>query len=461
LAPEFLPQVQGEPTAVTHYPTPGLRLLVAAPDGPWRQLYRASNGDLYGVAAAVVYYVAPGWVLTAVGTIAAGPNHVSMADNGTLLVLVDGTANGYTVDLTTRAFAAIDATVETGFYGSQRIDYQDTFFIASNPGTPLFYVSGSEAATFDPLDFASKTGFPDSVQAVVSVHRNLWVLGTQTSEVWFNSGGGGSGSLTNNTFPFEIVQGGFVDRGCAAVFSVAKTDNSLFWLGQDSAGRAMVLHGVGYAATRISTHAIEVALSAYPTLSDAIGYCYQQQGHTYYVLTFPSGDATWVYDIATNLWHERCWMDGDGVEHRHRSACHAFAYETNVVGDWQNGNLYALDPAVYMDNGQRIKRVRSFPHMLNADFNRVIYRTFEADMAVGLDTSGTEDPQAVLRWSDDRGVTWSNGLSQTMGRRGAYLTLMQWNRLGLARDRVFSLEWDAPVETALNGAYVDVTDGAS
>lgn len=63
--------------------------------------------------------------------------------------------------------------------------------------------------------------------------------------------------------------------------------------------------------------------------------------------------------------------------------------------------------------------------------------------------------QIFLRWSDDRGHTWSNPVGQPIGARGAYLTSVSWNRLGYARDRVFDVFWSVPVKTALQGAFVD------
>jgi len=163
---------------------------------------------------------------------------------------------------------------------------------------------------------------------------------------------------------------------------------AVFFVSADPQGQAIVMMGSNYNASRISTNAIEHAMSQYSTISDAIGYIYQEEGHMFYVLNFPTADATWVYDISTSLWHERTWNDTNGIEHRHRSNVFAFAYGSYVVGDWQNGNLYALDQNNYTDNGAPIVRTRSFPHVLN-ELKRVIYRKFVADMQCGAQTDPT------------------------------------------------------------------------
>lgn len=444
---ESNPESSSPPVPVTQYPTPGLILLGTAPDATvMRMVYRASNGDLYAVCGPSVYYVTPAWMFTLLGTITSATTRVSLADNGLVIVLVDGTPNGYTIDMTTRAFAAI---VDPDFFGADRVDVIDTFFIFNKPGTNQFYISGSEATTFDPLDIAAKTGWSDAIVSLIAVHRELWLIGSITSEVWYNSGAA--------DFTFQAMPGAFIDHGCVAKYSVAKQDLSVFWLGQDQQGLGMVFEGSNYQAKRISTHAIENEFLTYSTLADAIGITYQQEGHVFYVLTFPAADKTWVYDKATGLWHQRAWSDSNGVLHRHRANCVTFAYGRTVVGDWQNGNLYALDLNTFTDNGAPIVHIRSFPHMVDSAY-RVFYYNFIADMQVGMGDGGitteTEPPLVSLRWSDDRGASWGNPLTASLGTTGEYLTSVQFNRLGMARDRVFELSWSAPVMTALNGAWI-------
>ena len=375
-----------------------------------------------------------------------------MADNGTTLVLVDGTTSGYTIDLATNAFAAlVDPT--GSFVGADRVRYLDTFFLFNKPGTQFFYTSLSNGVVFDPLYIAGKVGYADNLIALEVMHREIWLVGEKTTEIWFDAG--------SAAFPFQLVPGAFIQHGCTAKNSVVAQDLAVFWLSKDPQGANIVLMGSNYNVERISTHAIEHQFATYSTVSDAIGYIYQEEGHMFYVLNFPTADATWVYDISQKLWHERVWLDGNGIEHRHRSNVFAHAYGSYVVGDWQNGNLYALDQNNYTDNGAPIKRVRSFPHTLN-ELKRIIYRKFIADMQTGAQTDPTATaPVLSLRWSDDRGASWSNFITQPLGAVGQFLQNIQFRRLGMSRDRVFELTWSSPVMTALNGAFVDVEACAS
>ena len=321
-------------------------------------------------------------------------------------------------------------------------------------------VVNANAPAFDPTYIVGKTGYPDLLSTVIAVHREWWFMGAyETTEVWYDAGG--------TTFPFQIMPGVFIEHGCVAPYSVQTHDLSVFWLGVDAAGVGTIFMGAGYQARRVSTYAIEKIISklieAGTTIADAIGMIYKQQDHVFYVLTFPTGDMTIVYDITEGLWHTRAWTDPNtGLLHRIRPNCMAFAYGLNVAGDWQNGDIYVLDLNTYSDNVARtngpITRRRGFPHLLN-DGKRQSYDRFTLDMDCGNgDASAPGTQQLVtLEVSDDRGHTFYAVPPQSMGAQGDYLVQMQWRQLGMARDRVFRVSWSGAAFTAINGAWLDAT----
>lgn len=460
LYPEKNPDDSQQPVPITHYPTPGLALLMQSQTiAPVRGTYRATNGQLFIVVSNKVYYVDSNWVETLLGEVENLLTPVSMSDNGLALVIVDGTTNGYVVDLTTHAFGTI---IDPSFLGANKVDYLDTYFVFNLPGTPQFYISLSNVdftllttgTSFDPLDIAAKTGSADPIVTLVVVHRELLLVGALTSEVWFNSGAA--------DFTFQAMQGAFIDHGCVAPYSLAKQDISSFWLVRDREGQGIVVKCTGYSVSRISTHAIEAEIQAYNRIDDAIGYCYQQQGHAFYVITFPTANKSWAYELATSQWHELAWTDDNGNFNRHRANCCAFAYDKNVIGDWQNGRLYSLSPDTFTDDGRPIVRVRSFPHLLD-NGDRVSYHKFIADMQVGTLGSGGNVPEPIisLRWSDDRGVSYGSPVQSSLGAGGDYLFQIVFRRLGMARDRVFELSWSSPIRTALNGAFIELEKSAT
>ena len=152
-----------------------------------------------------------------------------MVDNGLDMIIVDGTASGWSVNLAANTFAAI---VDPGgmFIGADRVDYVDTFFVLNKPRTPQFYWSGSLALTFDPLDFANKQSYSDLLVTLIVAKREIWLLGERTSEVWYDAGPTDIGAGSSQ---FAQVQSVFIDHGIAAKYSVANYDNGIFWLTRD------------------------------------------------------------------------------------------------------------------------------------------------------------------------------------------------------------------------------------
>ena len=427
----------------THYCTPGLTLLAQGIVAEVRQLYTASNGLLFAVIGNVVYYVPDNFVLEQLGTITSQSGLVSMYDNKFTLIILDGSTQAWSVDLASLQF---DVFNPPNFLGGNQIRYIDTFLVSSSLNGNI-QASDSASTNYTALSLATMSGDADQLQILDVVHKEIWSFGYRTTEVWTNSGA--------IPFPFEPIPGVFLQHGCGALRSLAKWGLNIFWLSQDNNGQALVMQGTAYKADIISTPAIADAIGKYGKISDAIGFCYQQGSHIFYMLTFPEANATWCYDLSTQLWHERGYLDENGNLVRHRANCVAQAYNKTIVGDWQNGKLYQFDLNNYTDDGNPILRLRSFPHLVS-DGDRVSYSNFMADIEVGTDLDPSANPQLTLRWSDDRGVSFGNGLQQSLGKTGQYRTVPSWSRLGFARDRVFELSWTAAAATALNGAWIQV-----
>jgi hypothetical protein len=225
-------------------------------------------------------------------------------------------------------------------------------------------------------------------------------------------------------------------------------------------GKATVFMGKDYKAVPISTYAIADQLSKYSDISDAIGMVYQQMDHVFYVLTFPTANATWVFDRTENLWHQRAWLDSDGNLNRIRPAFLVQAYGKILAGDWETGKLYHYDLDNNTDDGNPILRMRTFPHLVNKS-KRNSYSRFIADMECGA-TLDQSDYMITLVYSDDRGKTWKNPIQQSLGKQGEYMVWPTWaGSLGMARDKLFKIYWTCPSNTALNGAYVNVVPAAT
>jgi len=482
LFPEVIPEGGHTPAFLNR--APGLRLEVAVGTGPVRGLW-TFGGYAYVASGNTLYKLDSEYNITTLGVLANdGP--VSMADDGThLFVACNGPSFVY--NASTNAFGQI---TDPDFPGALTVSYLGGYFVFIEPDSQRVWVTSLlDPTSIDPLDFASAEGSPDGLVSSITDHSEVWLFGTNSVEVWYNAGGA--------DFPLQRIQGAYNEIGCAATYSVAKLDNGLFWLGADARGRGIVYRANGYTGQRISTHAVEWQIQQYGDISDAIAYTYQQDGHAFYVLTFPTAGATWVYDVATQAWHERASFT-NGNFGRHRSNCQMAFNNEIIVGDYQNGNLYAFDLEVYADHNRVQKWLRSWRALPTGtnNLNRTAQHSLQLDAESGVGAVGVTEvpghiylspltigdlgiedeiiivnsidpyvePQVMLRWSDDGGHTWSNEHWKSMGSQGAYGTRVFWRRLGMTtklRDRVYEISGTDPVKIAIMGAelHMSATNG--
>lgn len=431
---------------------PGLRLLATVGTGPIRGMWKF-RGLGYIVSGSRLYSINSSWVSVDLGSVSGDREPVCMADNGRQLFIA---CNGpsYIYDIET---GLLEQIVDPDFRGAVNVGYLDGYFVFNEPNSQKVWVTDLlNGKSVDALDFASAEGAPDKLVGLMVDHREVWLFGENSVEVWYNSGGA--------DFPLTRLQGAYNELGCAAPYSIVKMDNGLFWLGSDDRGNGMVYRANGYTGQRISTHAIESEIQTYGDISDAVGFSYQQDGHLMYVLNFPTANKTWAYDAATNLWHERAgWDSTQGKFTRHRGNCHMSFNTRAIIGDYQNGKIYEFDMTTYADDSEIQKWLRSWRALPSGQNNlkRTIHHTLQLDCesGVGLNLGQGSDPEVSLRWSDDGGHTWSNAHVKKMGKFGDYGYRVIWRRLGSThklRDRIYEVSGTDPVKVIINGAELSV-----
>jgi hypothetical protein len=387
--------------------------------------------------------VTNGTIITALGTGTGG--------TGTYTVSASQTAASATVYSIN--WSVLPAT-DGAFEGGGTVDITDNYFVYNKPDSQLWAATDLLSPITDPLSFASKDGSPDDLVSIIVDRREVYLLGEMSSEVWINSGG--------VPFPFTRIPGTSTQQGIAAQFSMARMGNSFAYVSKNNRGEAMVVRMNGYFPERISTHAVETTL-VNQNVSDAVAWTYQLEGHEVYVVSFPSigeNGLTWAYDQTTGLWHKWLYRNPQNQFERHRGNCCAFFNQQVLVGDYENGKIYQLSRNFYTDDGAPIRRIRRAPH-ITSDLQRQYFHELQIQFqpGVGLSTGQGQDPQAMLRWSNDGGSTWSNEYWTSIGKQGKYLNRAIWRRLGWSRDRVFEVSITDPVKAVIVSANLKAEAG--
>ena len=287
---------------------------------------------------------------------------------------------------------------------------------------------------------------PDNLNGLISDNGNLWLTGNRSTEVYQNTG--------NAAFPFERIPGAIIQTGCAATHTLQKFDNTVAWLGIDEQGRGIVWKSEGYQARRLSTQAIEKIIDSATDFTESYAWVYHEQGHIFYCLQVKGLDTTLVYDGSTNQWHERQFQGNS----QFKGSCHFFFKQKNLIGDRLNGNIYQLDLNIFSDDGEETIRYRISPHIQDQKVF-IENNTLELDMEVGngLNIGQGEDPQVMMKYSDDGGRTWSTELWRSSGKIGDFKRRVVWRRLGRTRQRVYHIQMSDPVFWQINGAYLNAT----
>lgn len=433
------------------YGTPGTRLLAILDDAPVRGIHNPTDGSaLIIVSGETVYRVAAGvsaaTTVKKIGSVAPGQMPVAITDNGRQAVIVTG-ESGFVVDLGSDKVSKI---IDEAFYGATSVDILITYAIFNKPGTNQFYISGSDEITFDALDFASAESNAEPIVRLLVNHSDIVIFKRTVTEIWRATG--------NADFPFGRDTNAAIEQGCAAPWSAVSMDNSVFWIGNAGEGGGIVWRLNGYTPQRVSTDAVEYALAGYSDISDAVGFAYQQEGHTFYMVSFKSADVTWCYDVATQLWHQRAYLDpSTGRLTRHRANSHAYYGGLHIVGDYQNGNLYVLDLDYHTDAGAPMPSIRAASHISGPTYAAIVHNRLQVDLEVGWGAQSgyASSPVVLLDWSDDGGHTWSNQHPAVLGRQGEYARRVRWNRLGRARDRVYRITISDPVKRVVLGASLN------
>jgi hypothetical protein len=434
-------------TQVALFGCPGVEEFASCGAGPVRGMH-VMDGTLYVVSGQRLYSVSETGVATDIGGNISGADIVSMDDNGTELVIVNGT-NGYLYS-STLGFVLIS---DTDFNAANTTTFFDQRFVFDWKNTNKFFSSDAlNGTSFTATAFASAETRPDDVLAVMLNKQVLLVCGSDSIEPWQNVGAA--------NFPFERVPGAVIERGIVSPHAICKNDNSVFLMGDDR----IFYRLDGLSLTRMSTFALEHTWEAHHDFTQLFCFSYTWMGHKFVTVTFPISGKTYELDIATGLWHERESWDQNGRSlGRWRANCHCQAYNLQLIGDSVSGKIGSLEHHVFTEFGNTMQMLAVSPP-IHSDRKRIFIPRFEMDIeaGVGIADGQGSDPQVMLRYSRDGGFTWSDRqLWRSIGAVGAYGARMRWLRLGQGREWVFEITISDPVRRNVLAAHADIQVGAS
>ncbi len=434
----FYPEVDDQGTELTSLsPFPGLKLFGTAGTGGNRNM-GVLNGILYTISGTELYEVAAGGTATLKGAIA-GSNRCGVTNDGNVLVITNGSNKPYSFDGTTVTLGTdVDlVNSNTSAFINKRVVYD------GNNGDVIFADLNSPLIVTSATVLVAEAN-PDDSNAVWAFKQQLHVAGDETIQPFWNSGVGNP--------PYDPVNNAVQQVGVTAFHTIAKNKEFSYFLGSD----LNVYRYDGLSTAPIGDSAICQQIASYGVTSDAYGICFSFHGSNFYLLSFPTGNETWLYHEQSQLWTNLAYgTQGD----QHLISAYAYVYGKHLVADRRNGNIYELDFDTYTDNGDVIQRQRDTVSINGNSFERPGTRVTMNSLQLVIDPGVSlvsSEATIIMQYSDNNGRTWSSEDWATIGEQGDYDHILEWYSLGSFRNRMFRFRMTDPVKWVLIKAMCDV-----
>lgn len=442
------------------YPVPGFEVFSAEVTGQTRgRAAFEENGVLYAIFGSQWVSISAAGVVTVIGTVVEGAagsaaRITSNGDAGGELFATSG-GKGYNYTIATATMTEVLASE------AAQCDNLDGFvFVLDDESSTLYASALNDCTTFP--SYKQRDARSDPWRAFKVLDSLVYLFGEKSTDIFYNAG--------LSPFPLAQHSAGAIPYGIAAKASIAIVGSSLIWLGRSASGIGQVLIARGTSVQEVSSHPLRVAIESYretSTLADAQGEAFEYLGHQFYILTFPTADATWVYDLVTGEWVE--WLTWNAAEGRYaawRAGWHVIAYGEHLFCDRVGNRVWRVDPASNLDiTGTAMRRLRRAPELF-ADNRTLTIDKFDLIVETGIGPTPAAEtdppPYVVLNYSRDHGKTWRQASEpKSLGAVGEYRANVTWNRLGTGKGWTPEIVCSENYLVRLLGATITPRPGAN
>jgi hypothetical protein len=389
------------------------------------------------------------YALENLGTIGGGVGRVSMADNGTqLMILVPG-GNGYILNVDTDTLTQIVDVDFTANGNPQYAVYVDGYFVCTTDSKKFISSAINDGLAWNALDFGTAEADPDDIVAPIVFKNELYIGGTESIEGFQNRPSGAD-------FPF-VRTGLFLSKGIKAPFSIVAAEDTFMFIGGGKNESPAIWAFAGNTVRKVSTTAIDSILQRFSDdeIMNSFAWSYSQKGA--YFVGFSLSTTTLVLDTVTGRWHERKSETfsnvGTGTIEKWRVNSVIEAYNLILCGDSKDGRIGSLGIDIFTEYGNKIKRsiatqpLHSFEELGDKSF---AVPRIELTIESGVGDFTTTDPQIEMDISEDGGKTWGYKRARSMGKIGEYSKRCVWRRNGrIPRFAVFRWAVSDPVKPVI------------
>lgn len=393
-------------------------------------LYHVNGNALYSVSSSGVY--------TKIGGIA-GFSRCIFDDNGVEMVIaVDG--NAYSYDGISLVKGDNDE-----FANTQSVTMLNNTFLYNAELDNFFVSEAGDALNFRAAGSAESKG--DDLLRPYAFSQWVYMLGEATNEPWWNAAA--------DTLGFDRIDGGIMEKGLGGLYTVANTDQFLYFLGDDSNVYQVIQSSINL----ISTPEISFQLSKL-NIAGAVGWTMVLDGQDFFVLNFGEDDLSYAYAEQTGIWFNL----SSGVDNgRYIGSSYARVYNKHISVDFKTGNAIEITDQAFDDVGQTLQRQRTLPPInssklgLGAGKRLLMSKAkFMLQTGQGLASGQGSEPAIEIEFSIDGGATWEVIDWPKVGKLGQYLINVEAWQMVSFYDIQFRLTMSDPVFSSLHDGSIDL-----
>lgn len=515
------PRPRGEKSAMVAYRTPGLSVFTeVAGSVVGRGALSFEKTDLaFEVVGNVLYQIDGSGTATNLGLLSTSTGRVSMADNGTQIMIVDGTY-GYiyttapavtistitrvttTATLTTASPHGLGTGMQVTIAGALPAQYNGTYTITVTGPTTFTYVMvsdpGGSAAPVGSYTITSaftRIVFPDPVIIPLTVCflSGRFIINILQSSRYYWSGvydglSWDALDFANAETSADPIVAVWANNGQLILFGTRSTE---YWGDSGTLDQPFVqIQGTatewGLAATwSVSKYDNSVAMLVRNRMGQVMvaqlnGYLPKKISNldvddaiNKYAVTNDASSLSYMlnghpmyvinFPNAQKSWlydgASQIWTQLESFGSTRWRGEFGISFLTyTLVASAVDGKLYSVSDDIYDDDGDQIESYIISQTITDQDLDRVSVDKLRVDMEVGQGTSGVAYPQVGLSISRDNGNTYGAEMMRNIGPIGTYGNVVDWTRLGTSRSWVFKLRVTDPVHFTLVNAMLNPED---
>ncbi len=425
---------------ISFNPFPGLKLFSSGV-GANRGMGRLDD-VLYTVSGPNLVKVSSAGVQTVIGAIE-GDNRCSLdEDQVGNLVIATGAGKPFKYDGTTLSQGS-----DIDLPDASTVTYINRRMVYDGIGGDVVFADLSDPLVVNSANVIIAEAKPDDMKAVFAYKQQVYAFGASSIQPLYNSGVGNP--------PYDFVLNATQEIGIDAIHSIGSNERFAYFLGSD----LVVYQLSGLVSNPVGNPAIGQAISKYLRTDDAYGMCFTIDNLNFYLLSFPVGNETWLFNEQSGLWTNLAFgTDGD----QHLISDHQFIYNKHLVADRRNGNIYELDFDTFTDDGETIQHRRDTIAINGTTFGKPGAEVFMDRLELMIETGTslvTAESQIIMQYSDDNGRSFSSERFLNIGPQGEFRHRLEWFGLGSFYNRMFRFTMSDNIKWVLISAHTDVELG--